>query len=183
MSVQHKYKNYIPEVPSTALEIYRMLPEGTRCEVIFNELIMSPSPTTLHQLLLSDIHAALYNFLKDKGLAKVIPSPIDVYLENRDSVIQPDLVVILNKDLHQIKKDGIYGAPAIAIEILSTNRAYDTQRKRALYEKAGVKEYFMIDPENKRTTLLTLNASGVYEQSYEETGVLTSAIISCSLNF
>jgi hypothetical protein len=41
----------------------------------------------------------------------------------------------------------------------------------------------MIDPENKRITLLTLNASGVYEQSYEGTGVLTSAIISCSLNF
>jgi len=183
MNDQHKYKNFISEIPSTAVEVYRMLPEGTRCEVIFNELIMSPSPSSLHQLLLSELNALLYFFLKDAGSGKVIPSPIDVYLENYDSVIQPDLVIILNENLHQIKVDGVYGAPDIAIEILSTNRAYDTLRKRVLYEKAGVKEYFMIDPENKKTTLLTLNASGVYEQTYEEAGVFNSKILCCSIAF
>src|ERR1700761_2848761 len=121
MGNQHKYKNYIPEVPTSAVEVYRMLPEGTRCEVIFNELSMSPSPTPLHQLLLSDLHALIYFFLKDKDLGKVIPSPIDVYLESNDSVVQPDLIVLLNKNLHQINKDGIYGAPDIVIEILSRN--------------------------------------------------------------
>jgi Uma2 family endonuclease len=183
MSDQHKYKNVISEIPSTAVEVYRMLPEGTRCEVIFNELIMSPSPTPIHQLLLSDLHAMLYYFLKSAKLGKVISSPIDVYLENNDSVVQPDLIVILNENLHQIKTDGIYGAPDIAVEILSRNRAYDTKRKRALYEKAGVKEYFMIDPENKKTILLTLNASGVYEQTYEETGLLKSELLNCDITF
>jgi len=72
---------------------------------------------------------------------------------------------------------------SIIIEIISTNRAYDTQRKRVLYEKVGVKEYFMIDPENKKTTLLTLNSSGVYEQTYEEAGVFNSEILSCSITF
>ena len=80
MNDQHKYKNFISEIPSTAVEVYRMLPEGTRCEVIFNELIMSPSPSSLHQLLLSELNALLYFFLKDAGSGKVIPSPIDVYL-------------------------------------------------------------------------------------------------------
>lgn len=183
MNVQHKYKNLIPEVPSTAVEIYRMLPEGTRCEVIFNELIMSPSPSSQHQLLLSELNALLYFFLKDADRGKVIPAPIDVYLENYYSVVQPDLVVVLNANLHQIKADGIYGSPDVVIEILSGNRAYDTQRKRGLYEKAGIKEYFMIDPENKKTTLLMLNASGVYEQSYEATGVFNSEILSCKLIF
>ncbi len=133
--------------------------------------------------MLSDLHALIYFFLKDAGIGKVIPSPIDVYLENYDSAVQPDLVIILNEHLHQIKTDGIYGAPDIAVEILSKNRAYDTQRKRALYEKAGVKEYFMIDPENKKTTLLTINASGTYDQAYEETGVFKSAILNCSISF
>jgi len=183
MNDRHKYKNVISEIPATAVDIYRMLPESTRCEVIFNELIMSPSPTTLHQLVISDLHAALYVFLKGAKTGKVIPSPVDVYFENYDSVVQPDLIVILNEDLAQIKVDGIYGAPAIAIEILSTNKLYDTQRKRALYEKAGVKEYFMIDPENKRTTLLTLNPAGVYEQAYEETGLLKSGILLCNIAF
>ena len=177
-----KYE-YIPWRPTTAVEVYRMLPEGTRCEVIFNTLIMSPSPTPLHQLLLSDLHALIYAFLKQNDTGKVILSPVDVYLENYDSVVQPDLLIVLNEHLNIISSDGIYGAPSIVIEILSKNKAYDTQRKRSLYEKGGVKEYFMIDPENKKTILLTLNAAGVYEQTYEEVGMLTSAILSCNLVF
>jgi Uma2 family endonuclease len=183
MSDQHKYKNFISEIPSTAVEVYRMLPEGTRCEVIFNELIMSPSPTSAHQLLLSDLHVLIYSFIKENNLGKVILSPFDVYLEDHNSAVQPDLMVLLNANLNKIGKDGLYGSPDIVIEILSQNKAYDTKRKRALYEKAGVKEYFMIDPENKKTTLLTLNASGVYEQTYEETGELNSAILSCKIKF
>jgi Uma2 family endonuclease len=183
MNEKHKYQQVITEIPSTAVDIYRMLPEGTRCEVIFNELIMSPSPTPLHQLLLTDLLTLLYGFLKNSAKGKVIPSPIDVYLEDMDSVVQPDLIVLLAENLHKIKGDGIYGAPDIAIEILSRNRAYDTKRKRSLYEKAGIKEYFLIDPENKNTTLLTLDASGVYQQTYEATGVLKSALLACDISF
>ena len=83
MGNQHKYKNFIPEVPTSAVEIYRMLPEGTRCEVIFNELIMSPSPTTLNQLLLSDLHALIYAFLKARSSGKVIPSPLTFILKTQ----------------------------------------------------------------------------------------------------
>lgn len=182
MNTQHKYER-IPDVPTSAVEIYRMLPEGTRCEVIFNELIMSPSPSSLHQLLLSDLHALLYSFMKQKNTGKVLLSPFDVYLEEYESAIQPDLMVVLNDKLDKIGKDGFYGTPDIVIEILSQNKAYDTRRKRTLYEKAGVKEYFIIDPENKLTTLLTLNTLGVYEQTYEEAGVLRSAILDCDLAF
>jgi Uma2 family endonuclease len=177
-----KYE-YFPWRPTTAIEVYRMLPEGTRCEVIFNTLIMSPSPTFSHQRLLSDLHALFYSFLKANNSGRVVLAPFDVYLENYESVVQPDLFIILNENLHLIQTDGYYGAPDIAIEILSQNKAYDTQRKRSLYEKGGVREYFMIDPENKKTTLLTLNAAGVYEQTYEETGMLKSAILSCNLSF
>jgi Uma2 family endonuclease len=70
---------------------------------------------------------------------------------------------------------------SVIIEIVSINRAYDTKRKRALYGKAGVREYFMIDPENKKTTLLTVKASGVYEQTYEDAGLFNSKILPCSI--
>ncbi|OOQ60631.1 Uma2 family endonuclease [Mucilaginibacter pedocola] len=183
MSEKHKYQQVIPEIPRTAVDIYRMLPEGTRCEVLFNELIMSPAPTPQHQLLFSDLHALLYMFLRDANVGKVVPSPVDVYVEGLESVVQPDMIVLLNNNLDMIKTDGIYGAPDVAIEILSSNRAYDTKRKRALYEKAGVKEYFMIDPENKLTTLLTLDDAGVYQQSYEAPGVLRSALLGCDIAF
>lgn len=175
--------HYSPWRPTTALEVYHMLPEGTRCEVIFNTLIMSPSPTFSHQRLLSDLHALFYSSLKVSNSGRVILAPFDVYLENYESVVQPDLFIILNENLHLIQNDGYYGAPDIIIEILSQNKSYDTQRKRSLYEKAGVKEYFMIDPENKKTILLTLNSLGVYEQTYEDIGMLKSALLSCSLSF
>src|SRR6266403_906199 len=174
MNDQHKYKNFISEIPSTAVEVYRMLPEGTRCEVIFNELIMSPSPSREHQLVLIKLTTLLFKFLEEQLTGTLLSAPFDVYFDEEQSVVQPDLFVVLQENEQIIQKNGVHGVPALIIEVVSTNRSYDTKRKRALYEKAGVKEYFMIDPENKKTTLLTLNASGVYEQTYEETGALNS---------
>lgn len=183
MQNKGKYQKIEPSIPKTAVDIYRMLPEGTRCEVIFNELIMSPSPSSDHQFLLTELVGLLFVFLKNNPVAKAVASPLDVYLEDHDSAIQPDLMIILNDNLDKVHKDGFYGTPDIVLEILSTNKAYDTQRKKALYEKAGVKEYFMVDPSTKTTTLLTLNAAGVYEQTYEAAGTLRSSVIGCDISF
>lgn len=183
MSEQHKYRNVISEIPATAVEVYRMLPEGTRCEVIFNELSMSPSPSREHQTVLIKLTTLLFQMLDERQAGTLWTAPFDVYFEDEQSVVQPDLFIVLDEQKDIIQKRGVYGAPSIIIEIISTNRTYDTQKKRALYEKAGVKEYFMIDPEDKKTTLLTLDASGKYEQAYEETGVLKSALLSCNISF
>ncbi len=174
----------LTDIPATAIDIYRMLPEGTRCEVIFNELSMSPSPTSEHQLLLSDLHASLYNFLKQSQTGKVIPAPMDVYLEERISVVQPDLLVLLNTHLHYIKSDGIYGAPDLIVEILSTNnKLHDTQKKKALYEKAGVTEYFIVDPETKEVVLFTLDKAGLYTQAYQEKNIIRSGLLAHEFQF
>jgi len=183
MSDQHKYKNVISEIPSTAVEVYQMLPEGTRCEVIFNELIMSPSPSREHQLILIKLSSLLFQFLEAQQTGTLLSAPFDVYFDPEQSVVQPDLFVVLNEDDQIMQENGVYGVPAIVIEIISTNRSYDTKRKRALYEKVGVKEYFMIDPNNNKTTLLTLTEAGVYDQTYEETGLLKSGILNCNISF
>jgi Uma2 family endonuclease len=183
MDNQHKYKNFISEIPSTAVEVYRMLPEGTRCEVIFNELSMSPSPSREHQTVLIKLTAILFQFLNNQPIGTLLTAPFDVYFDQEQSVVQPDLFVVMNEDQHIIQKNGVHGVPALIIEIVSTNRTYDTQRKRSLYEKVGVKEYFLIDPENKKVTLLSLNSTGIYEQVYEEIGQLNSMLLSCKLTF
>jgi len=183
MNQQRKYNILSLGSAPTTLSLFKGLPEITGYEVVFNKMTMSPSPTPLHQLLLSDLHALIYAFLKENNAGKLLTSPTDVYLEHYESAIQPDLLIILNDNLHQIKKDSIYGAPDVVIEILSRNRAYDTQRKKSLYEMAGVTEYFMIDPENKKTIFLTLNEAGVYEQTYEEVGVFNSNLLSCKISF
>jgi len=182
MNDQHKHKNFISEIPSTAVEVYRMLPEGTRCEVIFNELIMSPSPSKKHQLLLIKLSSLLFQFLEAKQTGTLLSAPFDVYFDEETSVVQPDLFVVLREDKQIIQDYGVYGTPAIIIEIISTNRAYDTKRKRALYEKVGVREYFMIDPKNK-TTLLSLNSNGIYEQTYEDVALMKSDILSFNFSF
>ena len=183
MNDQHKYKNFITEIPSSAIEVYQMLPEGTRCEVIFNELIMSPSPSRDHQTVSIILTAFLFQFLNENPIGTLFAAPFDVYFEEAQSVIQPDLFVILNEHESIVQKNGVHGTPALIIEIISINRSLDTKRKRSLYEKEGVKEYFIIDPENKNTTLLTLNSSGIYEQTYEETGLLKSDILNCNIAF
>lgn len=164
------------KVPATAIDIFRSLPEGTRCEVVFNQLNMSPSPSTAHQLLSFKLSGLLYNFLEktQKGIA--VAAPVDVYFEGQQSVVQPDLIVILNGNKNIIRKDGIYGSPEIIIEILSGNRLHDTLRKKALYEKCLVKEYFIIDPEDKNVVLFALNEQGLYELVYEDKGRLMSEI-------
>lgn len=177
------YKNFISEIPTTALDVYQMLPEGTRCEVISNELIMSPSPSKYHQLILIKITNLLFNFLEEKQTGTLLTAPFDVYFEGEKAIVQPDIFVVLNEDEHIIKKNGVYGVPSLIIEIVSTNRAYDTKRKKSLYERAGVKEYFIIDPQNKETTLFTLNSELVYGQSYKDTGIITSKLLACNLFF
>ncbi|RKR81388.1 putative restriction endonuclease [Mucilaginibacter gracilis] len=174
----------LTDIPATAIDIYRMLPEGTRCEVIFNELSMSPSPSSEHQLLLMDLSAQLYNFLKQTQAGKVIPAPMDVYFDNMLSVVQPDILVLLNEHLDYIKPDGVYGAPDVVIEILSpNNRLHDTQKKKLLYEKGGVKEYFIVDPTNKEVALFVLNHTGQYNDGYQAKKLIKSAVLGCNIEF
>ncbi len=183
MQDKNKYQHFITEIPSTAVDIYRMLPEGTRCEVIFNELSMSPSPSREHQTVFIKLTVLLFQFLSENPVGTLLTAPFDVYFEATQSVVQPDLFVVLNQQQQIVQKNGVHGTPALIIEIVSTNRTYDTQRKRDLYEQVGVKEYFIIEPESKSTTLLSLNAAGVYQQTYEEAGLLQSEILGCKLNF
>jgi len=171
------------QIPVTALDIFKMLPEGTRCEVLFNQLSMSPSPSIDHQLLSIKISAFLFNLLEQNTKGIIVTAPMDVYFEDQQSVVQPDIIVILNENKGIIHKNGIYGSPDIIIEILSGNRIHDTVKKKSLYEKALVKEYFIIDPQDNTVLLFCLNQANVYELAYEEKGKLMSDVLGCNFRF
>ncbi|MDQ6814004.1 MAG: Uma2 family endonuclease, partial [Bacteroidota bacterium] len=131
-------------VPRTALEVFEMLPEGTRCEVINNLLYMSPAPTSYHQWLQTILTIEIGNRIK--GKARVLPT-VDTFFETQQSAFQPDLIVVLNSNLDIIRENGIYGAPDVVIEILSGDQKRDLIKKKFVYEKGGVKEYFVVNPE------------------------------------
>jgi len=162
----------IVDIPRTAMEVFNMLPEGTRCEVIDNTIYMSPSPTIDHQRLLLKIARFLESFAEANNLGEVFISPCDVYLTNGTDVVQPDILFVSEARKNIVEKTGIVGTPDIIIELLSTNTKYDTQKKFELYQKNSVPEYMMIDPETKEVWHYKL-VTGKYEQSGQsEKGML-----------
>lgn len=133
-------------------DYFNMPDDGNRYEVIDGELYMMAAPFTKHQRISGRIFLALGNFLRGKR-CEVFHAPFDVRLPLRGgkkihNVVQPDLAVYCNQ--LGIDERGGRLAPDIIIEILSKSTArMDRIRKLKLYESAGVKEYWIVDPANE----------------------------------
>jgi Uma2 family endonuclease len=143
---------------------------------------MTPAPNTDHQFLSIKLSALIFNFLEEAGTGVALAAPTDVYLEDQQSAIQPDVLVVMNENKYIIHKDGLHGAPDIIFEILSGNHIHDTVKKKTLYEDAGVKEYFIIDPADKMVIMFARNIYGRYELVYELKGKITSEILAASFD-
>ncbi len=132
--------------PKTALELYKILPEGTRCQLINNQIIMSPSPKWKHQDIVAVILTALRNYVSKNSTGKVL-SDVDVYFDD-ENVYRPDIMFIANEQSDILGEDGyIHGAPVLVIEILSPGTSkFDKKEKKNVYERYGVKEYWLIEP-------------------------------------
>jgi len=159
-----------------------MLPEGTRAELINRILYISPAPSLKHQETVVAITGQLYNFSLKKKIGKIYLGPVDVYLDEKNA-FQPDLVLILNENISILKPDGIYGAPDFIIEILSPGtRNFDLVKKKKVYEKAGVKEYWVVDPATRECTGFLLS-KGKFEELKKEKGKIVSVLLKHTFKF
>ena len=173
----------LEQIPKTALDVFRLLPEGTMCEVIDNILYMSPAPKYTHQRLLLLLAKKLSNHVDTASLGEVFIAPVDVYFESLKSAVQPDLLFISNANKSILHDDGyIYGAPDLVIEVLSSDRKRDLVFKKNLYERAEVKEYFVVDPVTRSINFFILE-NQAYILKYEETGVFKSPLLNFSFTF
>ncbi|MBQ8232482.1 MAG: Uma2 family endonuclease [Lachnospiraceae bacterium] len=132
------------------LEDYYQLPEDKRAELIDGWIYDMSAPTSAHQLIVNFISAKLFQYVTShNGNCIPITSPIDVQLDCDDrTMIQPDIVVVCDRD--KIINRCIYGAPDLIIEVLSpATRKRDTVIKLSKYLHAGVREYWIIDPDKK----------------------------------
>ena len=131
------------------LEDYERLPEGSPYQLIGGELVMSPAPAPEHQRVSIRLAVKLFNYLMQKAKGEVLYAPIDVYLDE-ENAYQPDIVVVLEGSKARITQKGIEGAPDLVVEILSPSTAYyDLTEKKEVYERSGVKEYWIVDPKRK----------------------------------
>lgn len=130
--------------------------DGTRYEIITGDLHMTPAPSIEHQKLSGRLHLILAAWVSRGAGGELLYAPVDVHLAF-DTVVQPDLLWISPEQVPVILKDRVRGAPDLVIEILSprTSRV-DQTVKRDRYAFHGVREYWLVDPEQKSLTVLAL---------------------------
>lgn len=136
------------------------------------------SPKVTHQMLVTNLYSFINTTCGTKGV--VLVAPMDVGFDE-DNTVQPDVIYIANENLHIIKDDMIKGVPDLLIEILSPSTgAKDKVRKKALYERFGVREYWIVDPTYSTIDQLVLT-DGKYQlaATYDENDTLASPLFAC----
>jgi Uma2 family endonuclease len=130
---------------------YVLLPERNAIQnLLGGELRMTPAPSRKHQEVLARLYEKVGLFARDRGLGCCWFSPFDVFLSDVD-VVQPDLLFVGADQVARVTERGLEGPPTLAVEVLSeSNRRQDEIEKRSLYERAGVVEYWTVDPERER---------------------------------
>jgi len=141
---------------------YQSWPDDERWELIGGlAYAMSPAPSIKHQSVAARLYSRLERALAGKACSPFI-RPIDVHLSDFD-VVQPDVLVVCDRS--KITPSHIEGAPEVVVEVLSPATAVKDQReKKALYERAGVKEYVLVHPTDQVATRFLLDSeTGRYD--------------------
>ena len=154
---------------------YCSWPDDERWELIDGVAYdMCAAPTSNHQWISSELARKIGNYLENKQ-CKTFSAPFDVMLplfpiedeNNIDTIVQPDISVIC--DLSKIIEMGCLGAPDLIVEILSPSTSKkDLNEKFQLYEKHGVKEYWIVDPGNKYIRVFHLITEGKKSGKYDD---------------
>ena len=144
-------------------EDYLQIEDEHRYEVLKGELIMVAAPLTIHQKTSINLTILITSYVREKKLGEVLYAPTDVVLA-KDVVVQPDILFIRKDRTGIIGEKAVMGAPDLIVEIVSPNSAsYDTIEKRDIYEKNGVKEYWLVFPQEKAVEVLTIE-DGIYRE-------------------
>lgn len=160
----------------------RIPDDGMRHEIIVGVHYVTPSPVRRHQLLLGRLHLAIGSFLADhSALGQVYLSPLDTVFSPWD-VVEPDLLFVAADQLEILTEPNIQGAPALVIEILSpSTRKRDQGIKRQLFDRGGVREYWVVDPRANEVTVYQRAVDGrfprVAQLGGDEDAALTTPLL------
>jgi Uma2 family endonuclease len=120
--------------------------DGRRHELVNGKHVVTPAPVLRHQELSGRIFGAMFVHLRNHPVGAVYAAPMDVILSDKD-VVEPDLLFVSN-ERRAVLQDWVRGAPDLVVEILSpSSRRTDEVTKRHLYDRFGVREYWVVDPD------------------------------------
>lgn len=138
------------------LEDYMALPEEFRAELIDGNLYRMDAPSFIHQIIGGELYRQISNYIiSHKGNCIACTAPADILLDRDDrTAVQPDVFVICDRS--NITRQHGMGAPDLVIEVLSpSTKKKDMNLKRDKYQRAGVREYWMIDPDKQKVIVET----------------------------
>uniref|UniRef100_UPI00405738E7 Uma2 family endonuclease n=1 Tax=Agathobacter sp. TaxID=2021311 RepID=UPI00405738E7 len=152
------------------IEDYFALPEGERAELIDGRIYDMAAPHVLHQAIAGELDAVFRAYIRSKkGQCVSFGTNVDVQLESDDkTIVQPDVLVVC--DRNKFQQGRIVGVPDLIIEIISPSTAKrDRTIKLAKYMEAGVREYWIIDPQKKRIIAYAGEDMDVSIYTFEDT--------------
>ncbi len=151
--------------------------EGDRHELINGELIVTPAPIPIHQIISTNIEYAILQHVWDSDLGMMLHAPIDIRL-TPDNVLSPDVIFITRDREHIVGPKAVDAPPALVVEILSPGtRRRDLTVKRELYARFGVREYWIVDPKARSVTVLALSGDTYMQIPSGEDGAIQSRVL------
>lgn len=145
------------------------LPDGERAELIDGELYMISPPGTTHQRIVSFLNRTIGNYIQEQnGDCEIFPAPFAVFLNNDEhTYVEPDISVICDKS--KLDEKGCNGAPDWVIEIVSpSSKRMDYFIKLSKYQNAGVREYWIIDPDKNNVFVYDFENEDLNAYGFEE---------------
>lgn len=162
MDALKKEKEYTIE------DIYA-LPEGEHAELIDGQIYYMAPPNRNHQKISGYLYSEIYNYIKRKnGECEVYSAPFAVFLNEDDiNYVEPDISVIC--DLSKLDDKGCHGAPDWIIEIVSSgSKSRDYMTKLFKYRAAGIREYWIVDPDKKMVSVYSFEKNSVEQYGFDE---------------
>ena len=159
----------LPQERLYTIEDIYALPEGTRAELIDGQIYYMAPPTRKHQRIIGEIFAAIREYINThNGPCEVDMAPFAVFLDKDDAnYVEPDISVIC--DPNKLTDKGCFGAPDWIIEIVSTSsRRMDYFTKLFKYRAAGVREYWIVDPDKKSIIVYDFQSEDIRDYTFSD---------------
>ncbi len=161
--------NVVKKEDTHTIEDIYTLPDGKRAELIDGQIYYMAPPSLTHQRISGRLHQLIANYIDSKnGTCQVLAAPFAVFLNKDDfNYYEPDISIIC--DISKLDEKGCHGAPDWVIEIVSpASRKMDYYKKLFKYRTAGVREYWVVDPDRNQSTVYNFEQDNMEEYSFEE---------------